>query len=1563
MVETYVSPVLPEHAMAFTLEDHPAPPTAAPSRPPARSNVDSKGKRKEMNLDRWKDDEEDEDGGDWGGGVGLTGADNGNAVKVEQEERRKSKAGERAKRVVTSESWDDDFLFQHEPSSSSSLAIPRSTASRALSRSQSSQPPTPSPSPRKASSSSGYSSSLRPSTPSSSRSRFSPPASPRSPLPNGLSSNPSLDSLASSMNWSSSDQDPTLTLPLASDATTPKQPSRSSSAPFRTHRPTASSSTARPSSSSSSQHPTPKAKPRLPHRAPPVPLLPSSRLSSGITDDGFRSGTPSLTEDSLLSLTTGEELSTEIETETEDERTNVVVVSGGLQSGRHSPRDQREQEMMPPPQATSLKPSGSKRWRFGRSGKNDGGGGIFGRRTGPREPEEVMVVDRAELDQSGGGPGAQNGGFDVSRSGLPLPKRGGQFVILGRRSRASSGTAKHSSTTSSISTTSTGSSNSRPHRASLQFLPMSFDHPPPVPPRSPTFPPSSQSWREYDGTTSPEEADETTEADVSEFSGDDDGPVLPRKIGGSHRRSVVTPPSASNSASGSTFKGQQHRRPVSPVESILGDRVGRWNTSQVSFASSASAFGLHQSSTPTTGGYESPGAEGTMKGRKRKLVKKRPGAGDDREMLSPSALGLSTDGTSERPLLSSRSSESGTSSGPSSSRTLQRQHRQAPSLPFAQDSDIENGRRRPNRQRSATAPQHQLQNERGEVIELDPDWLGVIPFPPSPRASLDAPHPPFPSTPSSSSLRSPARIFRKVSGTGTKSHPPVTGRTQAEAKSAKRGSGLGQSISNMLSRSTSALPLGGKRVPSPAPSTKSGKSSKSLLVRSGSRKGKSGDENSIGSKKGEGSGSSSKLPKSPSLSALKKRASAAISPAPPAPPTPSRPSISPSVSMPAINASAHRHTSSVDTARPSKESSFFSRARGLSRSTSKQSPPLPPSPVKPSAPPPSASSKPQLSRSSTSRIRPASASATPKGQLNTSFKMPRPHSTVSSISSWASGSTDASASTYASTLKPLGGFRDAAASKGERGPAAGSNGPRPEGSPPQYRSAQNGHRPSLSLSSIMPMRSSSPRPPPPPPPRHEPEEGPYPRPRTALGTDRPPTNYYFDDDLVGECELLLPRRNSLSDLRIPARITNAQKTIEEDLERVKQFAKGIEDLKALRRQYDQLVQIFVEPPGPKFASPLSSPDQPSHQALSKTAQAIRRVELDYSAWWEQAQTLIDLGDGKPPKEGPKDSPGRLASRRDRCVSLAPESNPSKGKNGAVTVPSGSETETEESYAANGGKRPGGLLGSLMGGGGAGSKMMLSRRPSASSIETEASVEARQREMLRGVLAPTIKGSSLPSRGPPSPRPGLSVLTKIDSRPSQPPPSSPSKRIPPLGLSSTVSSPTTPRQKPNNSRRVSRVGVSGIREFLLRLRSKATEELAASVGTLPPSLDPDHPSSSLTGRPMPSSGLRTPLVVGSAATRRRPSSSSESDEDWDAELSPPRNSLVDVDVDMDVDETPRRSRTKSVGGDGGGGRGGGRRRSGEMMVLTTENMPLLLGKVREVQERCEACIGLLRGLTV
>ena len=51
--------------------------------------------------------------------------------------------------------------------------------------------------------------------------------------------------------------------------------------------------------------------------------------------------------------------------------------------------------------------------------------------------------------------------------------------------------------------------------------------------------------------------------------------------------------------------------------------------------------------------------------------------------------------------------------------------------------------------------------------------------------------------------------------------------------------------------------------------------------------------------------------------------------------------------------------------------------------------------------------------------------------------------------------------------------------------------------------------------------------------------------------------------------------------------------------------------------------------------------------MNKITQAIKRIEIDYQSWWEQAEALVDLGDGKPRKDSTKASPGVAASRRDR----------------------------------------------------------------------------------------------------------------------------------------------------------------------------------------------------------------------------------------------------------------------------------------------------------------------------
>ena len=81
-----------------------------------------------------------------------------------------------------------------------------------------------------------------------------------------------------------------------------------------------------------------------------------------------------------------------------------------------------------------------------------------------------------------------------------------------------------------------------------------------------------------------------------------------------------------------------------------------------------------------------------------------------------------------------------------------------------------------------------------------------------------------------------------------------------------------------------------------------------------------------------------------------------------------------------------------------------------------------------------------------------------------------------------------------------------------------------------------------------------------------------------------------------------PRRNSLSDLKIPSRISKAQTGIRTNISLVRDFAKGIEELKVLKASYmDQ-----------KMRSPLAKSE----------------VEQRVQNWLECADVLIGLGEGR-----------------------------------------------------------------------------------------------------------------------------------------------------------------------------------------------------------------------------------------------------------------------------------------------------------------------------------------------
>jgi hypothetical protein len=159
----------------------------------------------------------------------------------------------------------------------------------------------------------------------------------------------------------------------------------------------------------------------------------------------------------------------------------------------------------------------------------------------------------------------------------------------------------------------------------------------------------------------------------------------------------------------------------------------------------------------------------------------------------------------------------------------------------------------------------------------------------------------------------------------------------------------------------------------------------------------------------------------------------------------------------------------------------------------------------------------------------------------------------------------------------------------------------------------------------------------------------------------------------------LTRRVSLSDLRIPSRITNAQAKIGQDLQRVREFKTGVEgsfprplqaavliavlDLKDLRRTYKTLVSATANPPELLAPGKKRVPDAVS----LKFCGAVKRIELQYAVYWECCDVLVDLADGTD------DFTTSSQQRRDRCVSMFPQ--PSSDLDLSLAAPANPLTET------------------------------------------------------------------------------------------------------------------------------------------------------------------------------------------------------------------------------------------------------------------------------------------------
>ncbi|CCM05241.1 uncharacterized protein FIBRA_07451 [Fibroporia radiculosa] len=146
----------------------------------------------------------------------------------------------------------------------------------------------------------------------------------------------------------------------------------------------------------------------------------------------------------------------------------------------------------------------------------------------------------------------------------------------------------------------------------------------------------------------------------------------------------------------------------------------------------------------------------------------------------------------------------------------------------------------------------------------------------------------------------------------------------------------------------------------------------------------------------------------------------------------------------------------------------------------------------------------------------------------------------------------------------------------------------------------------------------------------------------------------------------VPRRNSLGDLKIPARISQAQVGLRRDLGMVREFAASVDQLKQLQQAHHSLVSeihsvmsenlsqsptsqpraltpTFFNLPRPASRSRSNTNPTPSQalQTPHDLVLAFHTIEARYQLSWECAELLIDLGSGAPstaPASAPISSP-------------------------------------------------------------------------------------------------------------------------------------------------------------------------------------------------------------------------------------------------------------------------------------------------------------------------------------
>ncbi|KAG8689843.1 hypothetical protein FRC08_010762 [Ceratobasidium sp. 394] len=165
------------------------------------------------------------------------------------------------------------------------------------------------------------------------------------------------------------------------------------------------------------------------------------------------------------------------------------------------------------------------------------------------------------------------------------------------------------------------------------------------------------------------------------------------------------------------------------------------------------------------------------------------------------------------------------------------------------------------------------------------------------------------------------------------------------------------------------------------------------------------------------------------------------------------------------------------------------------------------------------------------------------------------------------------------------------------------------------------------------------------------------------------------------------RRNSLSDLKIPARISRAQSGLKSNLGMVREFAGSVEQIRRLQTLYRSLLadlKYAIEngeplspvlfPPAPRASVTSATLVRVPSRDIGRVTDRLNNIDERYGLWWECADVIVELGGGG---SGGKDASNTTTTGDKSPVAGSPDKDKANGRERAITLAGNQAAPTVE----------------------------------------------------------------------------------------------------------------------------------------------------------------------------------------------------------------------------------------------------------------------------------------------